>query len=47
VILLPTDASATGLYHFVLNLLKIVKIIETFAFGFCTLWVTFSAGEGL
>jgi hypothetical protein len=23
-----------------LNLLKIVKIIETFAFRFCTLWVT-------
>jgi hypothetical protein len=30
----------------ILNFLKIVKIIETFAFGFCTLWVSFSAGEG-
>jgi hypothetical protein len=30
----------------ILNFLKIVKIMETFTFGFCTLWVTFSAGEG-
>ena len=32
--------------HLILNILKIVKIIETFAFGFCTLWVPFSVGEG-
>jgi hypothetical protein len=31
----------------ILNLLKIIKIIETFAFGFCTLWVRFSVGEGV
>ncbi len=31
----------------ILNLLKTVKIIETFAFGFCTLWVSFFVGEGL
>jgi hypothetical protein len=33
-------------YMSILNFLKIVKIMETFTFGFCTLWVTFSAGEG-
>jgi hypothetical protein len=31
----------------ILNLLKIIKIMETFAFGFCTLWVRFSVGEGI
>ncbi len=33
--------------HLILILLKIVKIMETFAFEFCTLWVHFSAGEGV
>jgi hypothetical protein len=44
--LLLTGASATGRSRPILNFLKIVKIMETFTFGFCTLWVTFSAGEG-
>jgi hypothetical protein len=39
--------NATLLNPSILTFLKIVKIIETFTFGFCTLWVTFSAGEGL
>jgi hypothetical protein len=30
-----------------LNLLKIVKIIETFAFGFCTLGALLVRGRGM
>jgi hypothetical protein len=49
-ILLPRSPRAParpGRSRPILNFLKIVKILETFTFGFCTLWVTFSAGEGL
>ena len=35
------SAPATGPNaRYSLNLLKIIKILETFAFRFCTLWVT-------
>jgi hypothetical protein len=38
--LLARTPRQTPIAPLMLNILKIVKIMETFAFGFCTLWVT-------
>ena len=36
----PSAPAPGGNARSSLNLLKIIKILETFAFRFCTLWVT-------
>jgi hypothetical protein len=36
----PSAPAAGRDTRYSLNLLKIIKILETFAFRFCTLWVT-------